>query len=70
MVWALFLIISGEQIREGFSSHMIATYKTVQECDKAAYDLTQASRQAKFGEITYYYLMERGGYRCAPIPQQ
>lgn len=69
MVWALFLIIYQGQISEGFSSHMVATYSTIRECDNAAVDLGIARRDA-FNSRKYVYPLTHGKYVCAPIPKQ
>jgi hypothetical protein len=66
MVWGLFLMIYGEQVREGFNSHMIATYETVRECNEAARDLS--NKYVNRSEYSYTFKSPR--YRCAPIPKQ
>lgn len=67
MVWALFLIILGEQ--KNFNSHMIATYATIEECDEAALGLQRTwSLNKRFGEKTF--VMKNGRYECVPIPKQ
>ena len=69
MVWGLFLLIYGEQVREGFDSHMLATFSDMQKCDDAAYELQMAWRDAKNNRNSVY-TMEHQRYRCAPIPKQ
>ena len=68
MVWGLFLMIYGEQLREGFNSHMIATYETQLECDDTAHELYRAGQDVDRAEYSYTFKSPR--YRCAPIPKQ
>jgi hypothetical protein len=69
MVWGLFLLIYGEQVREGFDSHMLATYSNTRECDAAAYELQNARRDAVRNPKTIF-TVEHAEYVCAPIPKQ
>lgn len=68
MVWALFLMIYGQQVREGFNSHMIATYETVQECNEAAHKFYREGQDVHLKK--YSYVLKSPKYRCVPIPKQ
>ena len=68
MVWGLFLLIYGEQVRQGFTTHMIATYETVEECNKEAHKYYRAGQDVDREKFTYTLKSPR--YRCIPIPKQ
>ena len=68
MVWALFLMIY-KDIADPFDSHMIATYKTIEECNDAAHNLKKAWFEAGKDD-KYRYLIQRTQYVCAVIPKQ
>ena len=69
MVWGLFVFFYAEPNIEGFNSHMIAKYETVQECNEAAYQSKLAHQLTNQKE--YVYVFDTFiKYRCAPIPKQ
>ena len=67
MVWAMFLVIYSEQIRGGFTSHMLATYETASEC---SYEAVKLSSTQRAEEQRHVYMLQRATYQCAAIPKQ